>query len=305
MAHMKKQNQWGGEWTEQKLDAFAKYVSAYLTIMNCYRDKCGWKLIYFDGFAGSGRRSNDAIETSEQDSLLNSLQDEELIHPNDFIVYRGAAERVLSINQKGFDFYYFIDKDKESSDSLKRLLKEKSLFKQGLEFRTDDANIEVCKMAEAMHKNKNLRSLTLLDPFGMQVDWQSIEKLKDTKVDLWILVPTGVIVNRLLDRRGELTHVEKLVSFFGLQEDAIRAEFYNKVIRHTLFGDETVIEKIERPIEKIASLYNDRLKTIFKYVTPKPLVLYNSRNVPIYHFVCASDNQTAVKIATSIIGGIK
>ena len=27
---------WGGQWTEEKLDAFEKYVNAYLTIMNVY-----------------------------------------------------------------------------------------------------------------------------------------------------------------------------------------------------------------------------------------------------------------------------
>lgn len=30
---------WGGSWTEDKLDAFEKYVNAYLKIMNEYRDK--------------------------------------------------------------------------------------------------------------------------------------------------------------------------------------------------------------------------------------------------------------------------
>ncbi|MDR1941710.1 MAG: hypothetical protein LBQ47_05230 [Endomicrobium sp.] len=30
---------WGGQWTEQKLIAFEKYVNAYLTIMNKNRDK--------------------------------------------------------------------------------------------------------------------------------------------------------------------------------------------------------------------------------------------------------------------------
>lgn len=30
---------WGGQWTEEKLDAFEKYVNAYLTIMNASRDK--------------------------------------------------------------------------------------------------------------------------------------------------------------------------------------------------------------------------------------------------------------------------
>ena len=53
--------QWGGSWTEEKLDAFTKYVNAYLTIMNKNRDRYGWKLIYFDGFAGSGSRHNVTI----------------------------------------------------------------------------------------------------------------------------------------------------------------------------------------------------------------------------------------------------
>ena len=30
------QNNWGGMWTEEKLDAFEKYVKAYLTIMKKY-----------------------------------------------------------------------------------------------------------------------------------------------------------------------------------------------------------------------------------------------------------------------------
>jgi adenine-specific DNA-methyltransferase len=47
---------WCGNWTEQKLNAFEKYVNAYLTIMNKHRDKNRWKLICFDAFAGSGFR---------------------------------------------------------------------------------------------------------------------------------------------------------------------------------------------------------------------------------------------------------
>lgn len=40
-------SQWGGRWTEEKLDAFEKYVNAYLTIMNTHREKNGWKLLYY------------------------------------------------------------------------------------------------------------------------------------------------------------------------------------------------------------------------------------------------------------------
>ncbi len=32
-------NYWGGNWTEEKLEAFEKYVDAYLTIMNAQKQK--------------------------------------------------------------------------------------------------------------------------------------------------------------------------------------------------------------------------------------------------------------------------
>lgn len=168
-------------------------------------------------------------------------------------------------------------------------------------FRTSDANEQVSLLADSLHKNKKQASLVLLDPFGMQVDWVSVEKLKDTRTDLWILIPTGVIVNRLLDRKCELTHIEKLSSFFGKDEDFLKDYFYKKRKVETLFGETEIIEKVKKPIEKIAELYMEQLKTIFKHVTEKPLVLYNTRNTPIFHFACASNNPTAIKIASQII----
>ena len=289
---------WGGLWTEEKLDAFEKYVNAYLTIMNASRDKYGRKLIYFDGFAGSGSRNE---KKKEKDSpLLLDFYKESSIREEELNLYKGAAERVLSIPQRGYDYYYFVDKDKESSDKLRELLSQFEKNKR-LEFRSTDANEQIEMLAEAMQKEKELASLVLLDPFGMQVDWSSIEMLKGTRTDLWILIPTGVIVNRLLDRKGELTHIEKLKSFFGKDEDFLRDYFYKKRKVDTLFGETEIIEKVKEPIQKIAELYIQQLKDVFKYVTPEPLVLYNSRYTPIFHFACASNNQVAVKIANEII----
>ena len=42
----------GGNWTEKKLNAFIKYVIAYLKILNNAKAKFNWQTIYFDGFAG-------------------------------------------------------------------------------------------------------------------------------------------------------------------------------------------------------------------------------------------------------------
>ena len=213
---------WGGAWTEEKLNAFEKYVNAYLTIMNKYRGQYDWKLIYFDGFAGSGSRNENT--SSEDNQLMIDLIDEHQIAAEELTPYKGAAERVLNIVQDGFDFYYFIDKDAASSYQLQEKLASYQKDKR-LEFRHSDANTEVSKLADAMRKNSKLKALVLLDPFGMQVDWSSIERLKGTSTDLWILIPTGVIVNRLLDRKCKLTHIEKLTSFFGKDEAFLRNYF--------------------------------------------------------------------------------
>ena len=290
---------WGGSWTEDKLDTFEKYVNAYLTIMNAYRDKYNWKLVYFDGFAGSGSRINDNGEDDSKELMLE-LFNQNLVKEDDFAVYKGAAERVLEIKQRGFDYYFFIEKDKTSSQHLKVKLNR---FKDQKQFdvRSEDANVEVNKMTSFLCNNRQYKALVLLDPFGMQVEWDSIQKMKGANIDLWILIPTGVIVNRLLDRKGELTHIEKLTSFFGKDEKYLRDYFYKKRTEQSLFGETTIIEKVNEPITKIAELYIEQLKTIFKHVTTKPMVLYNSRNTPIFHFAFASNNETAKNIAAQII----
>ena len=47
-------NNFGGNWTENKIEILVEYAKAYLNIMNTYATKYNWKLLYFDGFAGSG-----------------------------------------------------------------------------------------------------------------------------------------------------------------------------------------------------------------------------------------------------------
>ncbi|XHR92369.1 three-Cys-motif partner protein TcmP [Mucilaginibacter sp. UC70_90] len=82
-------NQFGGNWTEAKMEIVVNYAKAYLTIMN----KQSWvKTLYFDGFAGSG--------------LIGANEDVEAI--------KGTALRVLDIDDpKPFDMYYFVEKDKK------------------------------------------------------------------------------------------------------------------------------------------------------------------------------------------------
>lgn len=283
---------WGGNWTEKKLNAFSKYVSAYLKIMSKYKY---WKTIYFDGFAGSGVRS-EKCNSFVYNKLFISKEEEE--------VYKGAAERVLTLpSGLCFDYHYFIDLKQESLDKLKDKLSDlQQMKKTPFQYKVGDCNQRILELSSALKdKQKKLAALILLDPFGMQINWESIESLKGTHSDIWILIPTGVIVNRLLDKSCKLKHIDKLESFFGLTENEIIDYFYRKKAVNTLFGEAEIIQKVRDPIEKIATLYIERLKSIWPHVTEKPLRLENSKRVPIYHFVFASNNATAVKIAKQII----
>ena len=289
---------WGGSWTEEKLEAFEKYVNAYLTIMNKYRDQFGWKLLYFDGFAGSGTRTTNQGADSE---LMMELFREQEISLEQISVYQSAAERVVNIKQRGFDYYYFVDLDKSANDELKEKLHPYSNQGKNLTFRNTDANSITKRMGEYLIANEKIKGLVLLDPFGMNLDWETIAALKGASVDLWILVPSGVIINRLLERDGSLKHIEKLKQYFGLTKSEIESRFYTKKTDKTLFGEIEKMEKVKEPIKRIAELYVERLKTLFPYVTENPLVMTNTKGVPIFHFVFASNNKNAMKIAQQII----
>ena len=132
--------------------------------------------------------------------------------------------------------------------------------------------------------------------------WESIEVLKDLAIDLWILVPTGLGVNRLLKKDGNISDawLKKLHNFLGLEEEVILDYFYKSTTTLTLFGDDIKTTKEINAIEKAAELYKKRLNEVFKHVS-QPFLLKNSTGTIMYHLFMASNNATGLKIANAII----
>lgn len=144
----------------------------------------------------------------------------------------------------------------------------------------------------------------LIDPYGMSVNWSSIEKLKGLSIDVWMLIPTGVGMNRLLKKDSEINEVwmEKLETFLGLDKTVIKSHFYKSVSVPNLFGDPITMEvKQENAVKKAHLLYKDRLRNVFSYISDA-YVMRNSKNSILYHFLLASNNATAIKIANHIVG---
>ncbi|MFZ5726591.1 MAG: three-Cys-motif partner protein TcmP [Pseudomonadota bacterium] len=105
---MTRVQRFGGVHTQQKLDAVAAYLQAYVTVMQKQR----FKLSYVDGFAGSG--ASQAVSAEEEAQLLEAN-----LYDSGAIV-EGSPIRALNIDPP-FDRYLFIDADPENVASLQSL----------------------------------------------------------------------------------------------------------------------------------------------------------------------------------------
>lgn len=155
------------------------------------------------------------------------------------------------------------------------------------------------------------RAVLFLDPYGMQVDWNTLEAVAQTQaVDLWLLFPLGIGVNRLLTRSGDIPVPwrQKLDAFLGTED--WYDEFYRVATepQDTLFPrDEDRITKAS--LETIGRYFVDRLRTIFPGVADEPGVLRNKSNNPLYLFCFAAANEngapTALRIANHLLRDLR
>jgi three-Cys-motif partner protein len=276
----------GGDWTKTKLEVLRKYLEAYSKILS----KQTFKYAYIDAFAGTG-----SIEKEIDCRKLKKLFPEypELYEESSF---PGSAQIALEVVPH-FHKYFFIETKKGHVQDL-RNLREKYPDRD-IDIINADANNYLIDLCENRKWN-NSRAVLFLDPYGMQVKWETYEAISKTKaIDLWILFPLGIAINRLLKNNGEIDEHNriKLDEIFGTK--TWYSIFYKKNNEKNLFGSDVTIEKCIN-FDKISDFFIDRLKTVFPYVVDIPKNLYNSKNNPIFILCFAASNPRAGKLATKI-----
>ena len=163
----------GGAWTKEKLAVLAAYLDAYTTALK----NQPFDLVYLDAFAGNGYWRPKSSETD----------------------YDGSPRIALKIGDKPFDKIVLIEKDPVNCDSLHALRED--FPRRNIVIRNGDANEEVAQFCSGMPRNE--RAVAFLDPFALEVRWQTLEALAQTqKMDCWILFPRGAVA-RMMQRNGE------------------------------------------------------------------------------------------------------
>jgi three-Cys-motif partner protein len=282
----------GGDWTEVKLACLKAYLTKYRTIFTANPKARYFRTWYVDAFAGTGSRlidvSPSSRERSQDDTETNRYFD-------------GSAKIALNLDSP-FDRYLFVEKSRTRCEELRTMIdREHSSVAAKCEFRQEDANKAICAWCGERDWKKD-RAVVFLDPYGLQVEWTTIQTLAATRgVDLWYLFPLNMA--RLLRHDGQIDEAwqRRLDLLFGTHD--WQARFYRTRIDQDLFGSFEMTERDVR-IENVQEFIQERLRTCFVAVA-KGLVLKNSRSSPLYSLCFAAANEkgapTALKIAQFIL----
>lgn len=282
-------HRFGGDWTTVKLDIIASYLKTYTQALK----RTPFEKLYIDAFAGTGYR--DAQARSTPGTLGLTLPD--LVEPEPQQLLDGSARRALATDPP-FDRYIFIERSAQHCEHLEALRREFEPLAERIDIRQGDANTEIQSLCSQDWRSR--RAVLFLDPYGMQVEWATIEAIARTKaIDLWLLFPLGIGVNRLLKRTGDIPDAWKRRLDLLLGTTDWFDEFYKVDSAPTLFGpDEEFVVKAS--METIGKYFQNRLNSTFAGVAEQPAVLRNSRNSPLYLLCFSVGNSRGRDIALRI-----
>ena len=258
-------------WSKDKLELLAKYLHAYTTLMRPQRWLKGCAFV--DSFAGAGQ-----------------------FHDPDTLEYVDGSPLVALGCDPPFDEYWFIDLSATKIRALQSHVTAAGAPQ--VAFRQGDANdILVREIVPRIRYETFRRGFVFLDPYGLQVRWNTVQALAQTRaLDVFVNFPI-MGINRLIPRESlpDSQALGRLQSIF--QDTAWIESLYTS--QGNLFG-ETAWVRNRMDARNLAERYVHDLRGLFPHVS-QSVIMRNSTSSPLYALFLASHNATAVTITNSIL----
>lgn len=263
-----------GAWSEVKLEILRKYAAAYSKIL-ASQSKPALEHYYIDGFSGAGLHLSKATGALVEGSPTIALQ----IDPP-------------------FRRFFFVDLDGDKVQFLRAQVGSRP----DIEMLEGDCNsVLLEKVFPQVAWENYRRALCLLDPYGLQLDWEVVREAGQARtVDLFLNFPVMDMNRNALWREPEKASPElalRMTRFWG--DDSWRDAVYHRSRQLGLFGDEEAWVKGTN--DEIAEAFRQRLKQVagFPHV-PKPLPMKNSKNAIVYYLFFASQKPAGEGIVEDI-----
>lgn len=260
-----------GQWSQIKLDIVREYAKAYSTIL---ARQPLLKHVYIDAFAGAGVHQLKSTGGLIPGSPLNALHVEPPFHELHLIDLDGAKIdhlRSIAGNHRNVFFY---------QEDCNRTLLEK-IFPR---IRYEDYR----------------RGLCLLDPYGLNLNWEVLAKAGEMKtIEIFLNFPImDMNRNALWSNAAEVAQedADRMTAFWG--DTSWRDAVY--IPQRSLFGGEDLLKSGGN--EEIVRAFRKRLQDVAGFSeVPKPIPMRNSRNATVYYLFFASHNKTGGRIAGDIL----
>jgi three-Cys-motif partner protein len=268
----------GGNWTVLKLAALEKYLKAF----NSALSRQNFSRAYIDAFAGTGRVT---------------------LKGEDACVIPGSARRALQV-EPGFHHHWFIETDAKKIAALNDLAGE--FPTKSVHVIRQDANEALREICGRNHW-RDLRAVLFLDPYGMHVEWSTLEAIAATQaIDVWYLFPYSALYRQAAKNTDGLDKGKEEAITRILGTDEWRSRFYSPPRQADFFGQQGGDER-EGNHEALLEFVSERLRGLFPAVTP-PKVLYQSgdstkpKGAPLFalYFAAANPDPKAYGLATKI-----
>lgn len=257
-----------GPWTEIKLDIVKMYAGAYSRILTAQRHPELYH-VYIDGFCGGGLNISWAS----------------------WEVVFGTAMNALNVTPP-FREYYFIDLDNEKVSALKDLVGDRA----DVHVMGGDVNeILPTRVLPYVKYEDYRRALCVLDPYGLDLDWQVVQAIGRSKsVDLFLNFPAVGMNREALWRNPEAVPARQqaaMTRFWG--DESWRSIAYTNT--GSLFGWLT-----KEPTSVVAKAYGERLRRVagFRRVADPLPIRY--KGAILYYLFFASHKPVAEEIVRDI-----
>lgn len=294
---------YGGPHTDRdKLRRLQAYLRAYSTALK----QSGFVLAYIDAFAGSGDR--DVVQAA-----FPLLGDGETVER---VVTVPGSARIAIDTDPPLHRLILIEKDRRRFAELLQIKAQHP--NRCIECRQGDANDIVQEICSTLPwrgpaaPGKGMRAVMFLDPYGMQVGWETLRAIARTEaVDLWYFFPLmGVYRQAARDLAAVDPDKRRALTFLLGTEEWMTA-WYPPAASHqaSLFDpDESATQFRTANVDALEQFALERLRTIFRGGVLPPVRIYLAGGAPLASLFFAVSNphprasQLAKRIADHILG---
>jgi three-Cys-motif partner protein len=278
-------HEFGSQDTDLKLSLVEAYLNAFTTAL---RGRFS-ELWFIDAFAGTGVRTERVPAT--RGTLLTKPA------PASVLRRRGSAKIAIDVDPP-FDRLIFVEQRPRAVEALRQLREQHADRK--IDVIAGDANEEIRKMVGRVNWQR-IRAAMFLDPYGMTVDWETLEAIAATRaIDVWYLFSLSGLYRQAARSASAIDAKKRAAITRVLGTDAWEQELYAPRKQHLLFDEPAELQR-SADLSTLEAYVRARLKTIFPAVLP-PLAL------PIHtrpqrfslFFAIANPNRSAIGLATRI-----